>query len=166
MGVDWLPLPLDPSHDLTQFDSGVDLLDDWNNTHGLRNQSSGGSRTFVVIRESRVVGYSALATGSIERASVPAAISRNMPGPIPIAILARLAVDSTFRGRRLGRDLLRDAMLRTLHLSRHIGIRALLIHAISAEAETFYLKHGFRISPPDPNTLLISLSDMRRHMAG
>lgn len=166
MGVDGLPLPLDQSHDRTQFDSGVPLLDDWIKTHGLRNQSSGGSRTFVVTRESRVVGYYALATGSVERASVPGAISRNMPEPIPIAILARLAVDSTFQGRQLGKDLLRDAMLRTLHVSHHIGIRALLVHAISAEAETFYLRYGFRLSPTDPNTLLISLSDMRRHLAG
>ena len=103
------------------------------------------------------MGYYALASGSVERLASPRSIARNMPEPIPVMVLGRLAIDSRLQGQRLGPALLKDALLRTLSVSKDVGIRAILVHAISEEAWRFYEYYGFRASPIDQMTLMFSL---------
>lgn len=163
MGRITAPLLLGPNHDLNQFSSGVEALDEWLIKRAWKNQQNGASRTFVLCEDLRVVGYYALATGSVERTLPPGNISRNMPNPIPVIVLGRLAVDSRYQGRKLGAGLLRDAMRRVLMISGHIGLRALLVHAISEEAKRFYLAYGFQVSPVDSMTLFLPIDQLIRH---
>lgn len=155
------PVPIDPSHDLTSFDSGVPALDDWLRRRALRNQEAGATRTFVVCNETRAVGYHALASGGVAALTTPGRFRRNMPDPVPVAILARLAVDHSWQGKGLGRGLFQDAALRVLHAADAIGIRGMLVHAISDDARAFYTALGFDPSPLDPMTLMITLADIR-----
>ena len=121
---------------------------------------SGASRTFVVCDDQRVVAYYALASGAVDVAAAPGRFRRNMPDPVPVVVLARLAVDR-WQGRGLGRGLLRDAGLRVMQAADTIGIRGLLAHALSADAQRFYLQVGFEPSPLDPMTVMITLTDLR-----
>jgi GNAT superfamily N-acetyltransferase len=104
-----------------------------------------------------VIGYYALATGSVEHRDAPKKLRRNMPDPIPVMVLGRLAVDQQWQQAGLGRSLLKDAVLRTLSVSQQVGVKALLVHALSEDARTFYAHNGFLESPLDPMTLVISL---------
>jgi len=153
------PVPLEESHDLAAFDSGEPALDTWLRERALHNERRGGSRTYVVCAEARVVGFFSLATGSVEQAKAPGRIRRNMPEPIPVMILGRLAVDNKFKGRGIGRGLLREAILKTLQAAEIVGVRAILVDAISEDAKHFYLLHGFRESPVDSMMLMITLAD-------
>lgn len=157
------PEPLNGDHDTNQFDCGNETLNEWLTKQALKNQKSGASRTFVVCSENRVTGYYAIASGSIERLTAPKTISRNMPDPIPVTVLGRLAIDLQFQGRHLGAALLKDAILRTLSVSRSIGIRAMLVHAISDDAKRFYLSYGFKESPINALTLMLSLQQIKTH---
>ena len=123
----------------------------------LKNQYNNASRSFVVCQEQRVIGYYALANGSVERLNAPKSIARNMPEPIPVVVMGRLAVDQRTQGQGLGAALLKDALLRTLAVSKNIGIRAVLVHAISEDAKRFYLGYGFRVSPIDSMTLMLPI---------
>jgi GNAT superfamily N-acetyltransferase len=153
------PEHLRPDHELAAFDSGVPALDDWLKRRALANEELGGSRTYVVTAGGRVVGYYALATGGVARAAVTGRVRRNMPDPVPVMVISRLAVDRAYQGRALGEGLLRDAVLRTLQAAQLGGIRAILVHAISEEAKRFYERHGFVASPIDPMTLMITVAD-------
>jgi GNAT superfamily N-acetyltransferase len=153
------PEHLGPDHELAAFDSGVPVLDDWLKRRALVNEELGASRTYVVTAGGRVVGYYALATGGVARAAVTGRVRRNMPDPVPVMVLGRLAVDRAYQGRGLGEGLLRDAVLRTLQAAQLGGIRAILVHAISEEAKRFYERHGFVASPIDPMTLMIAVVD-------
>lgn len=155
------PAPLTADHDTGSFDSGEAVLDAWLKRRALKNQREGASRTYVVCAEGRVVGYYALAVGAVAHRDAIGRVRRNMPDPVPVMILARLAVDRTFQGRGLGASLLRDAGLRTLQAADTAGIRALLVHAISEPAKRFYLYFGFKESPVDPMTLMATLNDLR-----
>lgn len=155
------PEPLTGRHRLVDFDSGVVTLDDWLRRRALANQASGASRTFVVCETENVVGYYALASGAVGIAAAPGRFRRNMPEPIPVVILARLAVDRTCQRRGIGRALFRDAALRVLSAAEVIGIRGILVHAISNEAAAFYRALGFDRSPLDPLTLMLTLGDVR-----
>ena len=159
------PEHLVPQHDLATFDSGVAALDDWLKRHAFANETAGGSRTYVVCVGRRVVGYYALATGAVAPATATGRVRRNMPDPVPVMLLGRLAVDRAFQGRGIGEGLLRDAILRTLQAAELAGIRAMLVHAISEEAKRFYERHGFAESPIDPMTLMITIADARRALA-
>jgi GNAT superfamily N-acetyltransferase len=156
------PEHLTPAHDLAAFDSGMAALDDWLKRRALVNEETGGSRTYVACAGGRVVGYYALATGAVARESATGGVRRNMPDPVPVMVLARLAVDRAYQGRGLGTGLLRDAMLRILQAAELGGIRAVLVHAISDEAKRFYEGHGFVESPVDPMTLMITIANARR----
>ena len=156
------PEHLTPEHEISAFDCGVAELNDWLRKRALPNEESGASRTYVVSSRARVVGYYALATGSVALAKAPGRVRRNMPDPIPVMILGRLAVDLGWHGREIGRSLLRDAILRTLQAARIGGIRAILLHAISASAKRFYERYGFTPSPLDPMTLMVTIADARR----
>lgn len=160
------PEHLSPAHDVAAFDSGMPELDDWLKKRALANEATGASRTYVVCAGGRVVGYYALASGSVAHAQAPGRVRRNMPDPVPVMILGRLAVDRAWQGRDLGRSLLRDAVLRTLHAAKIGGIRAIMVHAISEEAKRFYQHYGFVVSPVDPLTLMITVAEAGKALAG
>ena len=121
------------------------------------NQVNGASRTYVVTEGKRVVGYYCLASDALELSDTPTSIRRNMPDPVPVAILGRLAVDKSCQGRGLRVALLQDAVVRTAQAGGILGIRGLLVHALSIEAMAFYEHHGFVASPTQPMTLILSL---------
>jgi len=155
------PEPLADAHELADFDSGVPSLDDWLKRRARGNQGSGATRTFVAAEARRVVGYYAVASGAIGIGGAPGRFRRNMPDPIPVALLARLAVDRAWQGRGLGRALFRDCAARVVHAADTLGIRGIVAHAISEQAKTFYLAIGFAPSPVDPMTLMVTLGDVR-----
>ncbi|MDA8253031.1 MAG: GNAT family N-acetyltransferase [Rhodospirillales bacterium] len=155
------PEPLAEAHELNDFLSGVASLDDWLKRRARANQVSGASRTFVVADGHKVVGYYALASGAITVDSSVGRFRRNMPNPIPVAVLGRLAIDRAQQGRGLGRALFRDGALRVAHAADTVGIRGIVVHAISEQARAFYLALGFEPSPADPMTLMITLADVR-----
>ena len=156
------PEKLTPEHDVSAFDSGVPQLDDWLKRRALANEEGGASRTYVVCAGGRVVGYYALANGAVAQAEATGRVRRNMPEPIPVMVLGRLAIDQAYQGRRLGAALLRDAILRTLQAADIAGIRAILVHAISEDAKKFYERSGFSASPVDPMTLMITIADAEK----
>jgi len=151
------PVLLSKEHYLDVFSCGVASLDEWLKRRAYPNQVSGASRTYVVAEGQRVVGYYCLASGALALNDAPGAIRRNMPDPIPMGILGRLAVDKAFSGRGLGVALLQDAVIRTAQAAGILGIRGLLVHAISDEAKAFYEYHGFVASPTQSMTLILSL---------
>ena len=158
------PQRLGPEHDLSGFDCGVPPLDEWLRRRALQNQASGASQTYVAAAGGRVVGYYALANGAVTLAQATGRVRRNMPDPVPVMVLGRLAVDRAYHGRGLGRALLRDAMLRTLQAAEIAGIRAILVHAISADARRFYQRCGLRASPTDPMTLMVTVADVAKSL--
>jgi predicted N-acetyltransferase YhbS len=156
------PEPLAPHHAIDTFDSGIAALDDWLKHRARHNEAEGASRTFVVCSGQRVVGYYSLAAGAVLRNTATPKVRRNMPEPAPVVLLGRLAIDRAWQKKGLGADLLRDAVLRTLTAAELIGVRAILVHAISEEAKTFYEKHGFRASPVEPMTLMITIDEAQK----
>lgn len=155
------PALLADHHVLDEFDSGVPVLDDWLKRRARANQEGGASRTYVVAEEARVVAYYALASSNIASRETGGRFRRNMPDPVPVVTLARLAVDRSLQGRGIGFDLVQDAGKRVIAAADIIGIRGLIVHAISEEAKAFYLKCGFVPSPTSDMTLMVSLSDLR-----
>jgi GNAT superfamily N-acetyltransferase len=155
------PEPLAEQHDIGGFHCGEASLDDWLKRRARANQVSGASRTYVACEGKRVIGYYALASGVVTVDSAPGRFRRNMPNPIPVAVLARLAVDRDWQGRSIGRALFRDAARRVAHAAQMIGIRGILVHAISEEAKNFYLALGFDASPSEPMTRMVTLSNVR-----
>lgn len=155
-----------PSHEVDAFDSGVPALDDWLKRRALDNEKTHASRTYVVVAGGRVVGYYALANGAVALSQAPGRARRNMPDPIPVMVMGRLAVDRLHQGRGIGQGLLKDAVLRTIQAAEIAGIRAILVHAISDDARRFYLRHGFIECPIAPMTLLLTLADAERALRG
>ncbi len=160
------PEKLEPDHDLSSFDSGTPVLDDWLRRRALPNQESGASRTYVVCAGNRVVGYYALAAGAIAQGEATGRTRRNMPDPVPVMVIGRLAIESSHQERGLGRALLRDAVLRTMQAADIAGIRAMLVHAISEDARRFHERYRFRPSPVDPMTLMITKRDAGQALTG
>ncbi len=158
------PESLSPRHDSSAFSSGVLSLDDWLKRRALGNQAAGASRTFVVCRGDAVVAYYALASGGVSTSAVTGRFRRNRPDPIPVAIPGRLAVDLSVKRQGLGRALFRDAAKRVLHAGDAIGIRGILVHAISDDAKSFYIALGFDPSPLEPMTLMVTIADLRRSL--
>jgi predicted N-acetyltransferase YhbS len=141
------PEPLTSRHDLSAFSCGEGVLDDWLRRRAGKNQHMGASRTYVVCEGDTVVGYYSLAVGSVDHALCPGSVRRNMPAPVPVMILARLAVDMEYGGRHIGTALVRDAVLRTLQAADIAGIRAVMVHALHDRAGAFYASRGFLVSP-------------------
>jgi GNAT superfamily N-acetyltransferase len=155
------PEPIGSHHQIGDFSSGIVSLDEWLKRRALANQASGAARTFVVCEADRVVAYFALASGAANVAAAPG-LRRNMPDPIPVVVPARLAVDRAYQGRGLGRAMVRDAARRIVYAADTIGIRGIIVHAISDDAKAFYLALGFKLSPIEPMTLMVTLADIRK----
>lgn len=145
------------AHDLEPFQCGTASLDEWLKKRARLNHATGASRTYVIAVGPRVIGYYCLASGAIAVTDATGKLRRNMPDPIPMAVLGRLAIDSDWQGKGIGVALLRSAVSRTVQAADILGIRGLLVHAISDAAKAFYEHHGFTPSPSNPMTLLLSL---------
>jgi len=160
------PRPISNKDGVADFDSGEPSLDDWLRRRAFTNQTAGASRCFVTCREDRVVGYYALATGSVRRSEAPTRVAHGMPEPIPVILLGRLAVDRREQGNHLGSHLLRDAIARTVEAADLVGVRALLVHALHERARSFYLHHDFEVSPTDPLHQMLLIKDARAIVRG
>jgi GNAT superfamily N-acetyltransferase len=157
------PEKLGPAHRTDGFESGVPALDIWFQRHALTSQRADTARTFVVCRGKTVVGFYTLAVGAVDHASAPSRITQGVGRhPIPVMLLARLAVDRRYAGLGLGKGLLRDAILRTTRAAELAGIRAILVHAKDDRARAFYESFGFEPSPLDPLQLLLLMKDARK----
>jgi len=152
------PQPLTADHQTDAFKCGETSLDEWLKRRALLNQASGASRTFVAVDDNHMVmGYYALAAGAVHHQDATRSIRQNMPDPLPVMVLARLAVDLRTQGMQLGSGLLRDAVERSLAVAQNAGVRALLVHALHERAKQFYLYFGFQASPVHPLTLMLRL---------
>jgi len=147
------------------FSSGEQVLDDWLRKRALANQASGASRTFVVCKDGVVVAYYALASSAVSVTVGMGRFKRNMPDPILVVVLGRLAVASSHHGKGLGRALFQDAARRVVNAADAIGIRGMIVHALSDNAAAFYRKLGFDPSPLDPMTLMVTVADLHASMA-
>lgn len=153
------PQPLAADHLLDDFACGEASLDDWLKRRALANHLSGASRTFVVTdADGRVFGYYAMAAGAVSHPMATRGVRRNMPDPVPVMVLARLAVDHRAQGIKLGAALLQDAIHRAVVVSQNAGVRALLVHALHDRAKQFYEHYGFQASPLHPMTLMLRLT--------
>lgn len=157
------PERLGPQHRLEEFDCGKPALNDWLLRHARQAQGSGSAKTFVVVDDDRVAGYFSLTVGQIDTLDAPERIRKGMGQyPLPVVILARLAVSTTDQGRGIGVGLLQEAIRRTMLIAEHAGIRAMLTHPIDEDATRFYARFGFIASPLREQQLLLLLKDARR----
>jgi len=152
------PVLLTQDHHVHSFACGESVLDDWLKRRALANNVSGASRTFVVADDDyQVMGYDALAAGAVTHQESTRSIRQNMPDPLPVMVLARLAVDVRAQGMKLGAALLRDAVERSVLISQNAGVRALLVHALHDQARQFYEYYGFKAAPSHPMTLMLRI---------
>jgi GNAT superfamily N-acetyltransferase len=153
---------LDRTHAVEEFDCGREPLNRFLIRYALQSQLSGASQTYVALADERVAGYYTLAVGQVEYDDAPQRLTKGLARhPVPIMLLARLAVASNWQNRRLGQGLLKDAMLRTLQAAEIAGIRALAVHAKDEQAKLFYEHFDFVPSPTDPYHLFRLLKDVR-----
>lgn len=154
---------LSANHDIERFDCGKEPLNRFLQRYALTNQAANAARTYVVCGDgNRVAGYYSLAVGAVEHGSAPERVIRGLARhPVPVMLLARLAVDRTVQGSGLGKALLRDALLRTAQAAGIAGIRALLVHAKDDEAKAWYERFDFAASPTDPYHLFLLMKDIR-----
>lgn len=158
------PETLGAQHRLDDFDCGKPALNDWLRRHARQAQGSGSAKTFVVAEEDgRVAGYFSLTVGQVDALQAPDRIRKGLGQyPVPVVILARLAVSQQDQGRGIGFGLLQDALRRTMLMAEQAGIRAMLTHPIDEEAARFYARFGFIASPLREQQLLLLLKDARR----
>lgn len=157
------PGPLDAQHRLEGFDCGKPALNDWLLRHARQAQGSGSAKTFVVADDDRTAGYFSLTIGQVDTMEAPERIRKGMGQyPVPVVILARLAVSQRDQGRGIGAGMLQDAIRRTFLIAEQAGVRAMLTHPIDEEAAKFYTRFGFIASPLREQQLLLLLKDARR----
>ena len=157
------PEPLNNKSPLAGFDCGKPSLNDWLLRHALQAQGSGSARTFVVTDSASVLGYYSLVVGQVEPIEATERIRKGVGQyPIPVMLLARLAVSTAAQGQGIGMGLLQDAIRRTLNVAEQAGIRALLTHPIDDDAARFYQRFGFEASPLGQGQLLMLLKDAKR----
>lgn len=154
---------LDATHEVDGFDSGKEPLDLFLKRHALVNQKAGSASTYVVCcGERQVVGYYSLAVGAVEHEGAPKRVRKGLARhPVPVMLLARLAIDRTTQGKGLGKALLKDALTRTVQAADIAGIRALLVHAKDDEARAWYMQFDFEPSPTDDYHLFLLMKDLR-----
>jgi GNAT superfamily N-acetyltransferase len=151
------PIPLTADHDLSDFDCGEPVLNDWLKHRALKNENR-FSRTYVVCDGNRAVAYFCIAAGAVERAVAPGKVRRNAPDTIPVSVIGRLAVSRDYAGRGLGADILSDTLRRIAVASQSIGIGAVLVHAKDERAKRFYLACAEFIEyPADSRTLFLPI---------
>jgi GNAT superfamily N-acetyltransferase len=154
------PAPLSSGHDLSRFDCGKPVLNDWLRNFAQRSEGK-SARCFVVCAGNVVVGYHCIATGAVDRDSeAPKAMRRGMPATLPIMLIGRLAVDKQYQGQGIGKALLKDALQRILNATKDVGARAVVVHAIDDEAALFYKQYGFKAFPTDSRTLFLSIAEI------
>lgn len=158
------PQPLTEQHRLTGFDCGTPALNDWLLRHARQAQGSGSAKTFVVAEDDgRIAGYFSLTVGQVDTLDAPERMRKGMGRyPLPVVILARLAVSKTDQRRGIGLGMLQDAIRRTLLIAEQAGIRAILTHPIDQAAADFYIKFGFMPSPLREQQWLLLLKDAQR----
>jgi GNAT superfamily N-acetyltransferase len=159
------PTPITADQELTNFDSGEFSLNEWLKKRAFKNQAAGASRCFVLCAGVEVIGYYSLSAGAISHEAAPKGMRRNMPDPLPVLLLGRLAVDKRYHNRGIGQALLRDAMMRAVNVSGNAGVFAILVHALSDQAKQFYLSRGFVESPLQPMTLIMTIETVRSILA-
>lgn len=156
------PTPLEARHDVSSFDCGVPALNTYLQKFALENQRSQSARTYVTAVGERVVGYYTLAAASARREETPARVAKGLAAhPVPVILLARLAVDRSEKGQGLGAGLLKDALLRAIAAADIVGCRAVMVHAKDDVAKTFYQRFGFEPSPGDPFRLFLLMKDIK-----
>jgi predicted N-acetyltransferase YhbS len=159
--------PLRIDHHVSSFSCGKPALDTWLQSRAFRNQETGDSRTFVLCEDGHVIAFYALSAASAARVSLPGALRRNAPDPVPLMLLGQLAVASSHHGKGLGSRLLRDALIRIANASRHVGFRAVATHPIDYQAHKFYARYGF-IEVPDsqPGLMVLPLQRLLAALEG
>jgi GNAT superfamily N-acetyltransferase len=160
------PRPISETDDAAAFDSGEPARDDYLRTRALANHVGGASRCFVTCQDGHIVGYYALASGAVSHSNSTGKFRRNMPDPIPVILLSRLAIDRKHQGCGLGESLLRDAIARAVQVADQIGVRAILVHALHDQARSFYARYNFEPSPTDPLHLMLLIKDAQTSVSG
>jgi predicted N-acetyltransferase YhbS len=156
-----VPRPITETDDVAEFACGEPTLDVYLRTRALANHFGGAWRCFVTCLDGHVVGYYALASGAVSYSDCAGKFRRNMPDPIPVILLSRLAVDLKHQAGGLGASLLRDAIARAVQAAEQIGVRAILVHALHDEARDFYARYDFEPSPTDPLHLMLLIKDAK-----
>ena len=154
------PSPLVSEHDLTKFDCEKDALNDWLRIHAHKAEGR-SARTYVVTRGNIVVAYYCISTGGVMHSEAPSKLRRNMPDPIPVMKIGRLAVDVSLKGEGFGKGLLKDALSRILSLAQVAGVRGVMVHAVDEEVVSFYLKFGFKPFPQGSLTLFLPIETVQ-----
>jgi GNAT superfamily N-acetyltransferase len=158
---------LRPDHPIENFDCGREELNLYLQRFAWQNQQAGAAQTYIGLADDAVIGYYSLSVGHVAREEAPERLTKGLARhPIPIMLLARLAVDQRWQGQGVGKSLLKDAMLRTLQAADIAGIRAFAVHAKDDEARRFYMRFDFIPSPSDPMHLFVLLKDVRRTISG
>ena len=153
---------LQRSHAIESFDCNREALNRFLIRYALQNQQAGASQTYVALSEDEVVGYYTLVVGQVEYEDAPQRLTKGLARhPVPIMLLARLAVASNWQGKGLGAGLLKNAMLRTIQAADIAGIRAFAVHAKDEQAKAFYERFDFLPSPVDPYHLFRLMKDVR-----
>jgi GNAT superfamily N-acetyltransferase len=156
------PEPLDPRHELEGFHCGVPALDAYLKERALTDQRAEKSRTYVAARGRRAIAYFSLAAAGVEPEDATARLAKGQGRqPIPVVLLARLAVDLQEQGRGLGEAMLLDALRRCAQAADTIGARAVLVHAKDERARAFYVRYGFEPSPTNPLHVIVLMKDVR-----
>lgn len=155
------PRPIDAGDNRSDFDCGEESLNEWIQKRAIKNESAGASRTFVCIDsdEGRIAGYYCMSASALAHVDTTSALRKNMPNPVPVILVGRLAVDTRYQGRGLGASLLRDAIAKGLVASQTVGARAFLVHALSDSAEGFYRRFGFELVPESSRTMYLLMQD-------
>jgi len=162
-----VPVLLTKEHDCGDFDCGYALLNDWLRRYALQNQRANAAKTFVVCQGRQVIGYYSLAVGAVDHGAATARVRKGLARhPVPVMVLARLAVDLHYQGKKIGRCLLRDAILRTLQVADIAGIRAIFINVKDERARGFYERFGFEPSPIHSLQLMLLIKDCQKTICG
>jgi GNAT superfamily N-acetyltransferase len=153
-------------HSLDGFDCGKEELNSFLKRHALTNQASDSAQTYVLAEGLVVKGYYSLAAGAVSHEEATERVKKGLARhPVPVVLLARLAVDASMQGKKVGPALLKDALRRAVHAADTIGARAVLVHAKDDNAKGFYEHFTFESSPSDPYHLMLIMKDLRRIIA-